>query len=472
MKPRTFARLAALVGGSVLTALGCTSGGGTPSPPATVRQVCYPGEAPPTCYFDVVLDFTSSSHREVGRGYALAILQAKPDYEATIDYLLAEHVFLVQVFPPNLTFAQVLARAQTLHANPSFPAEYKEEIAGMQEVFDYDVDTLGDGRLSRNELLVFQFLSEVVRPTSCSVSAVTGSTSATGKTLFGRNWDWLSVTAWGTGSVHAMTTFRNGGKTIANFGSLGMLFALTVFNQHHLAGAIVNATTKAEYPEDLSSRRSLFFDLRYAFENFSTLAEIANYLKAEDHRYVYNHNMFLADPTTAGVVENQVNSLAGTGQGNRAFRTDASTLNEALDPFPEQTWGILGAFVTVNDFRLPGNDWIPDATENTSRWTSFRRLYAAVPSGQRFDIDGLKAITGYPGPDGDGVMTNGAIFNSELQKFTVPPGGKVEPGETTMQSIVMDMDTMELWVHFVPPVAPWTRPPPLPTYRKITNPIY
>jgi hypothetical protein len=269
-----------------------------------------------------------------------------------------------------------------------------------------------------------------------------------------------------------MTTFRNGGKTIVNFGSLGLLFALTVFNQHHVAGAIVNATTHAEYPLDLSSRRSLFFDLRYAFENYSTLAEIADHLKAEDHRYVYNHLMFLADPTTAGVVENQVNSLKSPGQGNRSFRTDASTLNEALNQVPEQTWGILGAFVTVNDFRLPGNDWIPTAADNTSRWRSFRRLYEGVPSGQRIDIDALKSITGYPGPNGNGVITDGAIFTSERQALSAPPGGKVETGYTTMQSIIMDMDTMELWVHFVPSVAPWTKPPLRPTYRKIANPIY
>ncbi|MEY2669407.1 MAG: hypothetical protein RJA59_2045, partial [Pseudomonadota bacterium] len=253
-------------------------------------------------------------------------------------------------------------------------------------------------------------------------------------------------------------------------GTLGLLFALTVFNQHHVAGAIVNATTKAKYPDDLSSRRSFFFDLRYAFENFSTLAEIADYLKAEDHRYVYNHNMFLADPTTAGVVENQENSLEGPGQGNRAFRTDASTLSSKL-PL-DQTWGIAGVFVTVNDFRLPGNDWRSMDKTNTTRWASFRRLYAGVPSGQRIDIETLKSITGYPGPVADGVMSNGAIFNSELQKLVVPPGGELEAGETTMQSILMDMDTMELWVHFVPPTAPWTKPPLHPTYRKIANPIY
>jgi hypothetical protein len=239
-----------------------------------------------------------------------------------------------------------------------------------------------------------------------------------------------------------------------------------------VAGAIVNATTHADYPQDLSSRRSFFFDLRYAFENHSTLAEIADYLKSPDRRYVYNHLMFLADPTTAGVVENQVNTRNSPAQGNRSFRTDASALNEALNAFPDQTWGMLGAFVTVNDFRLPGNDWISTEAENTGRWRTFRSLYAGVPSGQQFDIEALKSITGYPGPDGDGVITNGAIFNSERQAFSAPPGGKVEAAYTTMQSIVMDMGTMDLWVHFVPPTAPWTRPPVRPTYRKIANPIY
>jgi hypothetical protein len=468
MKTRNPALLAAIVGGFALAIAGCKSGGDSSPPPATVQQVCYPGEAPPTCYFNVVLDFTRASHREVGRQYALAIVQAMPDYEATIDYLLTLHMYLLQaaVSPEQITFADVLARAQALQANGSFPGDYRDEIAGMQDVFDYDVDKLGDGRLSRDELLVFQFLSEVLRPVSCSVSAVTGSSSATGKTLFGRNWDWMSLTSWGVGTVHAITTFRNGGKTVANIGTLGMLNALTVFNQHKVAGAVVNATTKAPYPslDSLSSRRSLFFDLRFAFENYTSLPDIVDFLKAEDHRYVYNHLMFIADPSTAGVVENQVNNLVGPGQGNRAFRTDASALNPLLPV--DQTWGVLGVFFAVNDFRLPGNEWLEKEKTNTTRWTSFRNLYSGVPSGQRIDVDTLKAFTGYPGPDGDGKMSNGAIFNSELQQL------ERTPAETTMQSIIMDVGTMELWVHFVPPTAPWAKPPSQPTYRKIANPIY
>jgi hypothetical protein len=467
MNPRAPALVAAIVGGLSFATIGCSSGGNPPSPPATVQQVCFPGEASPTCYFNVVLDFTNSSHREVGRHYAQAIVQAMPDYEATADYLLALHVVLAQMADSRLTFDFVLARAKTLYENGSLPIDYGDEIAGMQDVFDYPVDKLGDGRFSRNELLVFQYLSEVVRPHSCSVSAVTGNSSATGKTLFGRNWDWLTVTSWGLGNLHAITTYRNGGKAITTIGSLGMLYALTVFNQHHLAGAIVNSTNKEiKYPEDLSTRRSFFFDLRHAFENYASLTDVVNFMKAEDRRYVYNHLIFVADPSTAGVVENQVNNEDGPGQGNRSFRIDSSPLNPVLSDDPKQTWGYLGAFAAVNDSRLPGNVWKTTDEGNKARWRSFRDLYAGVPSGQRFDIETLKAITGYPGPDGDGVMANGAIFNSEgqLQQTT--------PADSTMQSILMDMSTMELWIHFTPPTAPWARPPLRPTYRKIANPIY
>ncbi len=120
----------------------------------------------------------------------------------------------------------------------------------------------------------------------------------------------------------------------------------------------------------------------------------------------------------------------------------------------------------MNDFPLPGNVWKTTDEGNKARWRSFRDLYAGVPSGQRFDIETLKAITGYPGPDGDGVMANGAIFNSEgqLQQTTA--------ADSTVQSILMDMSTMELWIHFTPPTAPRARPALRPTYRKIANPIY
>jgi hypothetical protein len=430
-------------------------------------------------YFNVTLDYSNTTHREMGRQFAIAISQAMPDYEATIDFLLAMHMVFLENAQNPLTFATVKERAQIMYKN--LDSDYKDEIAGMQDVFSYDVDKLVDGRLSKNEFLIYQMFSEVMRPESCSASAATGSASATGTTIVGRNWDWLSMARYGIAHLHAITTYKNGGKTITNIGPLGQLNGLTLFNQYKLFGAVINATTGAPYPSDLVNRRSLFFDLRYAFENFSTLAQISDFMKDTKKLYLYNHSILLADPTTAGVVENQVNNKSDGASGNRSFRTASSSLNPRLTQ--GQTWGIPGIFAAVNDFRLPNNSWDSTNLENTTRWTSFRDKYAGVSSGQRIDIETLKSITGYPGPNSDGKMSQGAIFTSEIQQlwdstYSIPAFVDVAsvPGfskaYTTMQSVIMDMKTMELWIHFVPSTYFGEKPPLRPTYQKISNPIY
>lgn len=367
-------------------------------------------------YYNVTLDYSNTSHHEMGRQFAFAIKQAMPDYEATIDFLLAMHMVLLENMSPPLTFATVRERARIMYEN--LDSDYKDEIAGMQDVFNYDVDKLVDGRLSKNELLIYQMFSEVMRPLSCSASAATGTASATGNTIVARNWDWLSMARYGIAYLHAITTYKNGSKTITNIGPLGQLNGLTLFNRYNLFGAVINATTGAPYPSDLSNRRSLFFDLRYAFENFSTLAQISDYMKDTKKLYLYNHSILIADRATAGVVENQVNNKSDGAPGNRSFRTESSSLNPLLTQ--GQTWGIPGIFAAVNDFRLPNNSWDSNNLENTTRWTSFRNQYAGVTSGQRVDIEMLKSITGYPGQNSSGKMTEGAIFTSEMQQLWDP----------------------------------------------------
>lgn len=472
MKIKKISGIAVLIVGVAITLLGCHKRhNNDPINPVSIQKT--------ENYYNVTLDYSNTSHREMGRQFAFAINQAMPDYEATIDFLLAMHMVLLENLKNPLTFATVINRAQIMFEN--LDSDYKDEIAGMQDVFNYDVDKLVDGRLSKNEFLIYQLFSEIMRPESCSASAATGNASATGNTIIARNWDWLSMARYGISYLHAITTYKNGSKTIANIGPLGQLNGLTLFNQHKLFGAVINATTGAPYPEDLSNRRSLFFDLRYAFENFSTLAQISDFMRDTKKLYSYNHSILIADPATAGVVENQVNNIEGGGPGNRSFRTASSSLNPLLTQ--TQTWGIPGIFAAVNDFRLPNNSWDSTNLENTSRWTSFKTSYAGVSSGQRVNIEMLKSITGYPGPDSDGKMTNGAIFTSEMQQLWDPsnPKSLFEPGVdaqgiskaySTMQSFIVDMNTMELWIHFIPPTYFGEKPPLRPTYQKIPNPIY
>ncbi len=472
MKIKKFAGIALLIAGVAITLLGCRKSTDIARyNPVTIQKM---GN-----YYNVTLDYSNISHREMGRQFAIAIRQAMPDYEATIDFLLAMHLVVLENSSNPLTFATVKERAKIIYENLN--NDYKDEIAGMQDIFKYDEDKLVDGRLSKNEFLIYQLFSEIMRPSSCSASAATGNASATGNTIVGRNWDWLSMARYGIAYLHSITTYKNGGKTITNIGPLGQLNGLTLFNQHKIFGAVINATTGTLYPSDLANRRSLFFDLRYAFENFSTLAQISDFMKDPKNLYLYNHAILLADPATAGVVENQVNDIPGGALGNRSFRTASSALNPGLTP--DQTWGIPGIFAAVNDFRLPDNDWDSLNFENTTRWTSFRDKYADVPFGQRIDIETLKSITGYPGPNSDGKMSQGAIFTSEMQQVwnQSDPLSALEDGTgvkgisaayTTMQSVIMDMNTMELWIHFVPPTYFGEKPPLHPTYQKIPNPIY
>ena len=457
--------------------IGCGGGSSSNSSnPVTIQKA--------NGYYNVTLDYANTTHREMGRQLALAVNNAMPDYAKTVDEALAIQMAYLELAPIQspLKFEDIVKRAKALYDNPAFYRDYKDEIEGMQTVFNSDVDKFGDGILSKNELLVFQLFPDVMRPYSCSASAAFGNASASGKTILGRNLDWVSDLDESAAKLHSLTAFKNGSKTVANFGILGQLAGVSIFNTSRVFGAILDADLGVPYPTtaELASRRSYIFDLRYALENFSTLNGVSNFMGDSNHLYAYNHLVFVADQTSAGALENQVNNPTGF-TGNRRLRTDTST----LQPLPgDQTWGILGAFATVNDYRLVGN-FFTDQRYNTSRWTSYKSKYAGVLTGQKVDVNTMKAIAGYPA--GTGEMDQGAIFVSEPPKlispnatyipYSVPgaTGNEEVPPYTTIQSIIVDMATMEFWAHFVPPKSSVTSgvyPPREATYQKIPNPIY
>lgn len=457
--------MAMFAAGVLFATAGCSGSGS--SSPASVQKM--------NGYYAVTLDYANTTHKEMGRQLALSIRSVMPEYEQTLDGLLNLQMQILSTIIDGLTFDMIIARANALL--PNLPREYQDEIAGMQETFNYNVDSLGDGKLSRNELLVFQLFPDVIRAYSCSASAAFGNGSVTGKTIIGRNLDWFSATLKAGAALHAVTTFKNGDKSVCNISLLGHLAAVSMFNTHKVFGAVLDSDTGAAYPDVQpgSSYRSYIFDLRYALENNATLTGVSNYMSDHTKKYTYNHLIFLVDENSAGVVENDVNDNLGSGRGLRVYD---SALNENLEP--GQTWvdmndnPITGALAVVNDFRLKGNQYNQKQKFNTTRWTSFRIFYSLINSSVRFDSDLMKAVTGYPGPRFDGNMDYGAIF---LSVPAPAPAlghysgfyGENSPPYGTMHSVVMKMDTMELWVHFTPQTD---APPRLPTYQQIGNPLY
>ena len=396
----------------------------TPAGPVTIQKVN-------DTYYLVSLDLTSTSHRELGRRYAEMIEIYMPDYEEISDSFLKDMVD--ELAKAGITFDDLKNRAFDL--KQSLLQEYIDEIDGMSEVFSYTTDLPGDGRLSQNELLLLQLVPDVMRPTMCSASAAFGSSSYTGNTIVGRNLDWYDFPETELSRLHAITVIKNGSKSITLIGSLGQLWVASAFSDDKIFGAILDSDTEEPYPPT-AGKRSYVFDLRYALENSNTLQGVVDYFKDRD--YAYNHLIFLADENTAGVLEENI------GSPERGLRLCNSPLRTGV------TWGIPDAIATANSFVLPGNFNNHSFPSNVKRWESFRNLYTTQLRTGKIDVDKMKMIMGYYGTDGT-AATSGALYRSD--------------SSPTIQSIILRMDTYEMWVAF----SPVGTKPLSPTYIQVLN---
>jgi len=382
-------------------------------------------------YYLVTINLAGLSHKEMGRMYAEKIRHVMPAYDTVMDALMKDQFDMLK--QAGLTFEVVRDRAIALEQQVQ--PEYRDEIEGMASVFSGAKDEPGDGLFSRNEFLVWQFYADVVRPTQCSASAAFADASASGNTIVGRNLDWYALKDNSLAKIHAITLIHNGGKSIACVNFLGQLTPVSGFNDHHVFGAILDCETGAAYPP-VKGKRSYHFDLRYGLENDSTTAGLAGFMKDKD--YTFNHLIFLADEHSAGVLEDNIGSKA------RSLRTPSSKVR------PGAEWGILNTFATVNDNRLPGNFVEnPESPSNLKRWASLKSQYSSQLRSGRIDIEKMKLIAGFPSTDGN-AKSSGALFRS----------GDHVP---TLQSIILRMDTYELWVAF----APQGKLPMKPAYLQI-----
>jgi hypothetical protein len=405
-------------------------------------------------YYRITMDYTTGvSSREMGRQLATQLRQTVAGYEANMTDMLKRQLMLLSFVEPPLEqvdFPTALARAKTILVN--VPTEYVEEIRGMQEVFNSAVDDPNDGILSANELLVIQLFPDVLRPSGCSASAALGDASLTGKTVFGRNLDWFSYPLVPASKIQAMTTIKKANSTLVNFTAAGLLPAGSTFNQHKVFGAVLDAEIPTVPYPNPAGMRSYVFDLRYALENNSTLQQVADYMTDAAHIYTFNHLVFLADANVAKTLENNVRQPNATPPV-RALRSSTSPITG------RPGWNFANAIATVNDFRLPGTYFNPTDVSNSARWTSFNDLFTRFLSANKVGIDQLKSIAGFPGTNSSGDDEQGALF---LHSDGSAPSAKY----TTMQSIIMNMDTLETWVHFAPAGGPF---PTNPTYRRIRH---
>jgi hypothetical protein len=382
-------------------------------------------------YYRVDIDMSAGSHYEIGRQYALQIKNSVPDFELLVDSALSATLFATLTGPSgliaNVAFGELTRRAKAIYAN--ILPDYQQEIQGMQSVFSGTDDTVGNGRVSQNKLLVWALAPDVARLDSCSASAAFGSGTASGKTIIGRNLDWYDNTVPYLSALETAAIFHNGSKSVVIFGFLGQLFPLTGFNTSKVFVATMDSDVLVPY-RLLGGETSYVMDLRQALENEVSLEGVANYMAGR--KYAYGFNIFLADESHSAVFEKDVvTPFSG-------LRTATSVLKKNT-VIPISPWNFSNAISCVNWYTLPGTAdntylWLG----NPARWNALIDHYtSALANGNTMTIDVMKQIMGYSGPNGNGQGEEGAIW-------------RYDNIDSTMQSIVMDMDTFETWVSFRP----------------------
>lgn len=381
-------------------------------------------------YYQVDINLRTTAHYDIGQQYALKISQSASDFESQVDGGLETMLELMQQIEEDITFEELIERAQTIL--PNIPAEYQDEIRGMQSVYSSTDDTLGNGKLSQNKLLVYVLAPDVLRLLTCSASAAFGDATETGKTVLGRNLEWNDAAIPNMASLQTVSILKDGSRSIVLFGFLGQLCAISGLSASGIFGSILDSETGLPYQLQ-GNERSYPMDLRYALENQTSLQGIADFMS--NRSYAFDFNIFLADKDRAAVLEVDVTTpFSGLRTSTSALKTDTDV--------PILPWSFPNAIAAVNWFTLPGTiDNTGDWDGNAPRWSSFIDLYQQYLAQGRITIDVMKLITGYPGPGGDGQAASGAIW-------------RYEDDESEVQSIIMNMETLETWVSFQPPDQP------------------
>jgi hypothetical protein len=352
-------------------------------------------------YYDVVLGFNSGlSHRKIGETFAKGILEVVPDYKSLLDSILNEEITDKDYYEDMIDRAHDIKR--------QMKKEYVDEIEGMASVWaETDKNIAADGKLSKDEILLFNLLPDVYRPSQCCAVSVFGKRSATGKNIIGRNMDWYSGSKKQLPRIQSVITLKYENKRVCLIGYLGYMGAITGFNDSKIFAAIMDSPTGQPYSSQ--GKRSYPMDLRDTLETKSSINEVSEYMADPDRHYAFNHLIVLGDPNETKIFENNFSGQGTNGQRvKRALRSSDSRLNDGIK------WGISNAIGSVNSFMLWGNsDNYTSNDYNTKRWKNMREQLLA--KGDTVTVDELKEVMSYDNGSPGTFQNSGDLYNKLTQ---------------------------------------------------------
>ncbi len=380
-------------------------------------------------HYCVVLDLESgASHRQIGEQYGEKIREVVPQFEQLLDSYLAEHVNW-------LVYMVGMRRVRQMR--PQIRREYRDEIEGIASALSGgNKNKAGDGKISVDELYMFNLLGDIARLNQCCAVSVFGESSASGATVVGRNFDWPDGRKNQLTQLQAVVTIKDGSRSLTNVACIGFQGAVSAFNTSRVFGSVLDSPTGAKYKA--SRKRSFLLDLRQALEESTSLDGVAAFMIDSSRKYAFNHLIMLADPLRGVIVEN---NISGKGPNmRRSLRTCSSPLRAGAN------WDVPAAIGAVNCFWLEGNDdnhidpldekrkrkkGQPPPDINTPRWESIKEQLKL--KGPKVTFDGIKGVLSYYHKESGGNVYRGDLYNS-----------------FTMQSVVFEPSSFLLEVAFRP----------------------
>lgn len=372
-------------------------------------------------YYSVTVDynlFPNITPTEFGEEYSVIIKKKIPNFEVMLEAYIIYCLNAARgQYSLTTAYEECLKRVNDI--KPKVPFEYQQELIGIATQFSaFGEDKIGDGKISLNELYIYNMITDVVRGTECSAISVYGSKSETGKNIIGRNLDWSD------GDIlckfASIMTIKKGDNSICLIGYLAHMGLLSGFNKSGVFAAILDSSTSEKYSS--IDKKSYSLDLRYALQNFRTMEEITEYMTKDENKYSYSHLIFIGDKNRSGVIENNISQK----DYMRKIRWSDSELNENIE------WGVADSVGAVNCFLLKGNyDNYTNNMYSINRWRAMREQLKS--KGEKVTREELKEIITFDNGDGPGDWRSGDLYN-----------------DSNLYTLIYEPDTMELEVSYKP----------------------
>lgn len=289
---------------------------------------------------------------ELGRQWKSRFPELELKLDALLEHRLGQLSFTYEAadrsFPPNP------------QNDPGLAEYHRDEFEGLASALNLvSRNRLGDGFLSRGELLLIQRLPDLGAHDSGSAFGVYGRRSDTGSPLVGRNLDGQPQQKSIERILESITVYHGEDSALVNIGFAGNLGVTTGFNQSGLLLAYLPVSGMFNQGVGEAASEPIAFTIRRMLETHDRIDTAAGTLSGRIDGS--NYSILMADRERVEVLEH----AAGTRGRLRAASSELQ---------PAMSWEHKQQIAAVGCFALSTMPTGCSSLRDRYRWQRFRTL--------------------------------------------------------------------------------------------------